>query len=108
MSDDLIERLRRERSNADENAEFLAEAADRIEELERWNAEGLTVLTEWENVWERAGRPGSLGSSKALAVGHRIAELETVLADVVGWLDRTGRKGCAHTEHARRALDGER
>ena len=37
-----------------------------------------------------------------------IEELETVLADVVGWLDRTGRKGCAHTEHARRALGGDR
>lgn len=56
-------------------------AADRIEELERWKAEALTVLAEWENVWEMAGKPGPLGSSKALSTMHEIERLRAVTSD---------------------------
>jgi hypothetical protein len=41
--------------------------------LRRWRAEAIEVLNEWEQVWEAAGRPGPLGSSKARAVGALFA-----------------------------------
>ena len=54
----------------------LAEAqATRITELERWKAEALVVLGQWDEVWEALGRPGPLGSSKAveaLTEAHRL------------------------------------
>ena len=54
----------------------LAEAqAARITELERWKAEALVVLGQWDEVWEALGRPGPLGSSKAveaLTEAHRL------------------------------------
>jgi hypothetical protein len=39
-----------------------------VEQLRQWKAEAMTVLGEWEQVWETAGRPGALGESKAVAV----------------------------------------
>lgn len=38
-----------------------------IESLRRWKAEAMTVLSEWEQVWEALGHPGFLGESKAAA-----------------------------------------
>ena len=49
--------------------------ATRITELERWKAEALVVLGQWDEVWEALGRPGPLGSSKAveaLTEAHRL------------------------------------
>jgi hypothetical protein len=43
-------------------------ALDELDRLRWWKAEALTVLAEWERVWETAGRPGALGSSKAESV----------------------------------------
>jgi hypothetical protein len=38
-----------------------------IESLRRWKGEALTVLSEWEQVWQALGCPGFLGESKAAA-----------------------------------------
>jgi hypothetical protein len=40
-------------------------ALKEIDSLRRWKEEALIVLTEWDKVWEAAGRPGLLGASKA-------------------------------------------
>ena len=61
---------------------ILTEAADRIEHLEQWKAEALTVLAEWENVWEAAGKPGPLGSSKALATMYHIEQARNEIAEL--------------------------
>ena len=63
-------------------AEGMFKAADALEaqaarntELERWKAEALVVLGQWDEVWEALGRPGPLGSSKAveaLTEAHRL------------------------------------
>lgn len=50
------------------------------ERLRRWQAEAMTVLSEWEAVWEAAGSPGPLGGSKAAAVSVLIEQL---------WLENT-------------------
>lgn len=36
-----------------------------IDYLRRWQLEMIAVVAEWEEVWQRAGRPGELGHSKA-------------------------------------------
>ena len=54
---------------------------------ERFKAEALIVLDEWERLWEALGRPGRIGQSKAEASREM----------VVGMLDRMGdraRAGC--------------
>ena len=38
-----------------------------IESLRRWKGEALTVLSDWEQVWQALGCPGFLGESKAAA-----------------------------------------
>ena len=56
-------------------ADALEAQATRITELERWKAEALVVLGQWDEVWEALGRPGPLGSSKAveaLTEAHRL------------------------------------
>jgi hypothetical protein len=71
---DLIARLERVRTPtpggvlAYVNPDLLVEAAAALERLEAWKAEAIAVLCAWEEVWEAAGRPGRLGSSKARAV----------------------------------------
>src|SRR6186997_2671326 len=42
--------------------------ADTLARLEAWKAEAITVLDQWEAVWEAAGRPGPIGRSKADSV----------------------------------------
>lgn len=49
-------------------------ALDEIDQLRRWKSEAIIVLNEWEDVWQRAGRPGPLGESKAAAVRRMIAD----------------------------------
>jgi hypothetical protein len=39
-----------------------------LQQLRRWKAEAIEVLSQWEQVWEAAGRPGPLGGSKAQGV----------------------------------------
>ena len=63
------------RSEAEQAADALEAQATRITELERWKAEALVVLGQWDEVWEALGRPGPLGSSKAveaLTEAHRL------------------------------------
>lgn len=50
------------------DVETLNQAADELDRLNRWKAEALVVLSEWEDVWVAAGRPGELGRSKAAGV----------------------------------------
>jgi len=38
------------------------------QQLENWKESATFILTEWDSVWEAAGKPGQLGSSKAAAV----------------------------------------
>lgn len=63
--------------------ELEAQAA-RITELERWKAEALVVLGQWDEVWEALGRPGPLGSSKAveaLTEAHRLRAITGFAAE---------------------------
>ena len=74
-----------------ENAELRerAEQAERqVRELERWKAEGMVVLAEWDRVWEALGRPGRLGESKALSV---LAALSGV-SGPTGFVRRAGQR----------------
>ena len=41
------------------------DALKEIDYLRRWQTEMIAVVSEWEKVWEAAGRPGPLGGSKA-------------------------------------------
>lgn len=72
------------RSSKSADAAFIAAAptlvADLlavIDRLERWKAEGMTVLGDWERVYEAAGSPGTLGESKAAAVLALVQRLTT-------------------------------
>jgi dsDNA-binding SOS-regulon protein len=119
MSDDLIERLRREWSNADEDASFLAEAADRIAELEaalRETEDRIAAIAskegdrydEWFDLKEELERKRRHGTHQIRkAAANRIEELEAVLREIrdapVG-----GLRTATVREIARRALDGER
>jgi hypothetical protein len=40
--------------------------------LQRWKDEAITVLAQWDDGWEKLGRPGPLGASKARSVGDEI------------------------------------
>jgi hypothetical protein len=40
----------------------------KCDRLEKWKAEAIEVLNEWDEVWQVLGRPGRLGSSKASGV----------------------------------------
>lgn len=48
-----------------------------LERLRGWKAQAMTVLSEWEETWIAAGRPGRPGTSKAVSVR---AELERLRA----------------------------
>lgn len=45
----------------------LRDANEEIARLERWKAEAIEVLTEWDKVHDALGQPGRLGGSKATA-----------------------------------------
>lgn len=47
---------------------FFNLAADEIERLHAWRVAAMIALSDWDDVWEAAGRPGRLGSSKAASV----------------------------------------
>jgi len=64
-----------------QDSEQAARSAFRhIEELEAWKASAMRVLREWDQVFERLGRPGKPGDSKALAT---LAYLTTGKAEVM-------------------------
>lgn len=48
-----------------------------VESLRRWKAEATQVLDEWDRVWDALGKPGALGSSRALS---SLAAVERLLA----------------------------
>ena len=47
------------------------------QDLLRWKDEALTVLSQWEKVWQAAGRPGPLGRSMAENTADEIARLKS-------------------------------
>lgn len=61
---------------------------DEIEELRRWKAEATHVLSQWDDVWQAAGSPGPLGSSKAAAVKDLLDRLRVKAehTQVAGWV----------------------
>ena len=66
---DLTEQLTQLDLKHETVIDMLTAHAQKLEDqntaLLRWKAEALTVLNSWEEVWEAAGKPGHLGSSKA-------------------------------------------
>lgn len=43
----------------------LVEAVNELEELRRWKEEAISVLQDWDLVWEAMGKPGELGTTKS-------------------------------------------
>ena len=62
-------------SRVDRLAAALRDIIAEHERLTAWKAEAITVLSEWEETWKAAGRPGRLGSSKAVGVRDEIQRL---------------------------------
>lgn len=60
----------------------------------------------WLRILADHGDVNESQKERLYEAADRIEQLEMVLGDLVFWLDRTDRQGCAHTEHARRVLDG--
>lgn len=44
--------------------EVVVSLHSKIMELENWKESAISILEEWEETWEAAGKPGQLGSSK--------------------------------------------
>lgn len=57
----------------------LLKALDELDRLRRWKAEAVEVLASWEQTWEAAGMPGTLGMSKAEAVRAEVERLRRQL-----------------------------
>jgi hypothetical protein len=60
-------------------ASDLRRAAAEIERLRAWKAEAAAVLDAWEQVWEAAGRPGRLGSSKPEQTAAEVLRLRAAV-----------------------------
>lgn len=56
----------------------LRDAADRIDQLELWKTDAVTLLDGWDRVWEAAGKPG-LGRPKHESTLEHIERLHAVL-----------------------------
>jgi hypothetical protein len=69
------------------------EIADEIERLRKWKAEATAVLAAWDSVWEAAGRPGRLGSSKPEQTADEIARLRTAGQALYDVLDQMWKCG---------------
>jgi hypothetical protein len=52
----------------------VAVLAAHAQKLEDWKESALSVLSEWDEVWEAAGKPGILGASKAASVREYISK----------------------------------
>lgn len=57
----------------------ICQLAAAAQDLLRWKDEALTVLSQWEKVWQAAGRPGPLGRSMAENTADEIARLKSDL-----------------------------
>lgn len=51
-----------------------------VDRLSAWKHSAMAVLAEWDDVWEAAGKPGPLGTSKAESTRTRIERLNDVIA----------------------------
>ena len=81
-----LETDRSSHRNESERWEIKAEQRDaRIQELERWKAEALSVLDDWERlVYAKVKcRADQLGLTHAAVVADRIEELEAALRDLL-------------------------
>jgi hypothetical protein len=50
-----------------------------VERLRQWKESAMSVLAEWDQAWEAAGKPGEIGSSIALATKDEIERLRRAL-----------------------------
>jgi hypothetical protein len=53
-------------------ADFARELERELNGLKAWKTAAMAVLSDWENVWEAAGKPGTVGMSKAECVKYYI------------------------------------
>lgn len=61
---------------------------DEIDRLRDWKESAMRVLSDWDAVWEAAGQPGALGSSKARAVELEVRRLRQEIDDAYETFDR--------------------
>jgi hypothetical protein len=87
----------------------LREAWAEVARLRDWKAEALTVLADWEAVYEVLGRPGPLGASKAFAALVEVKSLREREARVRAVCDAEWDWKAGRSLHAalRAAVDGE-
>ena len=65
--------------------EFRADVAEtEVQVLQEWKEAAIAVLNDWETVWAAAGRPGSLGESKAEAVRALLGRIRALVAGELG------------------------
>lgn len=72
---------------------LLRDAADILEADGRWRAEATLVLSQWDEAWDKAGRPGHLGQSKSDGMLDAFNALRALIREVVEWpraLDAVG------------------
>jgi hypothetical protein len=50
-----------------------------FDRLQAWNAEAAAALAAWEQVWEAAGRPGRLGTSKPEQTAAEVLRLRAAV-----------------------------
>ena len=55
-----------------------------IRDLLNWKNSAMAVLTEWDQVWEAAGKPGKLGRSKAVSTLEYLKSLPTE-SNLLNW-----------------------
>lgn len=73
----------------DSDTEYELYRHPKIDRLRDWKESAMRVLSDWDAVWEAAGQPGALGSSKARAVEllirrtHAAAESAALAWDVL-------------------------
>lgn len=73
----------------------------RLADLRQWKQEATEVLRAWDLVWDQAGRPGPLGSSKPEAVSRALVRLhEALRRHVVDWGECDSPESCV-CSHAR-------
>ena len=55
---------------------------DELENHRRWKTAAMAALTQWDDAWEAACKPGTLGQSKAIATMREIERLREFARDV--------------------------
>lgn len=76
---EVVERVELENLRLDDVA--VAELEAEIERLRGWKESAMSVMAEWDAVFEALGRPGPLGGSKATSA---LAEVERLRAESGG------------------------